>query len=281
MEHKLTPKVSIVEKTDKEKKENSNEEEEEQQETMKEKISIFNSLNQPMMLKNIAIALGVLVVALCVGFIVYQFYTKKAQQKIDICVQDKMDGYEKRLKEMSEQNELVIGENTRLTQRMNDLQNEYNKLLESSNDITKNTKKQAVFKTTKKPTQKNITIDEDNEYTVEHLNFDDAPINKNKKRVNPQQALKTHINENAKKSYDKKQSMIRQQMDNDRDEQEEREQFEIQQQLGLTREINDEKIMKLVDEQDNEQKVELITEDDKNEEIADDQLEEIDSSLIA
>lgn len=249
-------------------------------------VSLFEKLNQPALLKNIVIALGVIIVVICVGFIVYQFYTRKAQQKIDICQQEKIDSYENKLNELNEKTEEYITENNKLNVKLTELQKSYNELLETNKKLEYNNKPQAVFKTSAKPKSQRqkiqkIDMDEDNEYAVERINFDDAPINtKNKKNINPKQALKTHINESAKKAYDKKQLAIRQQMDTNDDEQEEQEQFEIRQQLGLTRELNDDKIMSLIDEQQNEEQNNAI-EDVENNDVQDEQVEEIDSTLIA
>lgn len=248
-------------------------------------VSFFEKLNQPALLKNIVIALGVIIIVICVGFVVYQFYTRKAQQKIDICQQEKIDSYENKLNELNEQAEGYINENNRLNAKLTELQNSYNELLETNKKLEYNNKPQAVFKTSAKPKSQHqkvqqMEIDEDNEYTVEHVNFDDAPINgKNKKNINTKQALKSHINESAKKSYDRKQSAIRQQMNTNDDEQEEREQFEIRQQLGLTREINDDKIMELINEQQNEEQ-NKVTEVVENNDTEDEPVVEIDS-LIA
>lgn len=250
------PKITLIEEKDEEKKEELSEDEDDIN-VEEIKSSMFERFGHPTILKRLVIALSVIIVVICIGFVIYQFYTKRAQQKFDICQQDKMSSYEKRIHELSEHADLMMHENRDLTNRLTTLENEYKNAIENVKKLEYENKPQTVYRVNKKAKKQPQRMepeteddsDETNEYTVEHPKFQDAPISKGKKKVNPQQALKTHINEGAKKAYDKKQSMIQQQMDNDREEEMEQEQKEIQKQLGLGREINDEKLMEIADEQ--------------------------------
>ena len=238
---------------------------------------VIDAFSNPSILKKLVIALSVIIIVVCVGFMIYQFYSKGAQRKLDICQQEKMASYKKQIDEYEERTDTLSNENNELTTRLSTLQSEYDKLVEVNRKLAEYEQKpQTVFRTTPKKTQKKQQVVEsqdenDNEYTVEHPQFDDVPISKNKKKINPQQALKAHINENAKKAYDKKQSAIRSQMDDEQDvlEEQERGQMEIQKELGLGREINDAKLMELAEEQEAIQDVNT------------DDVVEIDESLIA
>ena len=255
-------------------------ESEEEDETECQKIPLSEKMEQPCILKKIVIALSVTIIIICIGFVVYQFYTKRANQKIEICHQSKCEAYEKRLRDMSLHNDELVHENDSLMRKMDDIKKEYERELESVSSRTSNDK-QVVYKTSKKSKKQikhDIVSDEEfdeDDFAVEHVKFDDAPITKGKKKLNPQQALKTHINKGAREAYDKKQTAIQQQMENDREIEEEceREQIEIQKQLGLSREINDEKLIELANEQQQEEANHL--------EELDDGVVEIDQSLIA
>lgn len=278
---KMTAEEEQPKQTHKE-EDDSDDEEEIPQKMAKRPLS--ETFNNPSVLKRIVIALCVVVIVICAGFVVYQFYTKGAQKKVDICQQEKITAYEKQLQEISEQCTNLVNENQLISSKVSALQAENSRLIEEKNRVeTYEKKPQAVYRTSKKPKKQHIEADkeelnemnEDNEYSVEHPTFDDAPITRGKKKINPQQALKTHINEGAKKAYDKKQSAIRSQMDEDREETEEREQMEIQQQLGLGRKINDEKLMELVNEQ------EAANQQEANQLESVEDIVEIDQSLIA
>ena len=272
---KITAEEELPKQTHKE--DDSDDDEEIPPKMVKRPLS--ETFNNPSVLKRIVIALCVVVIVICAGFVVYQFYTKGAQKKVDICQQEKITAYEKQLEEISEQCTNLVNENQLISSKISALQAENSRLIEEKNRAeTYEKKPQAVYRTSKKSKKQHVEADkdefnemnnEDDEYAVEHPTFDDAPITRGKKKINPQQALKTHINEGAKKAYDKKQSAIRSQMDEDREETEEREQMEIQQQLGLGRKINDEKLMELANEQEANQ-LESVEE-----------IVEIDQSLIA
>lgn len=278
---KTTNNLKLLETNEDNKKEEDKDECEEKS-TMR--LSVIEKIGNPFVLKKIIIALSVFVIVICVVFAVYQFYCKKSQLKIDLCQQNKIDAYEKKIEELTHNMESMVCENNQLNERIGVLQNDYRQMEETIKKAEYESKPQAVFRTTKKGKKQHHTEpieDEDdnvevNEYTVEHPKFDDAPITRQKKKVNPQQALKSHINEGAKKAYDKKQSMIQQQMDNDRDDEEEREQIEIQKQLGLGREINDEKLMELAEEQSRDEINVNIRQNDNLEDVIG-----IDESLIA
>lgn len=271
--------------------ENDNEGEEDD-----ERPSMLDMMGSAGMLKKVVIALSVIIIVICVGFIIYQFYTKRNQQRIDICTQDRICEYERRINELEEQSNEVIADNTKMAQQFSALQNEYNNYIQHVEQQRKeeyNKKPQVIYKTTNKKKPAKIHHEEesedvDDEYAVDIKQFDDAPIkSKNKKKVNPQQALKNRINEQAKKAYDKKQTAIQQQMDNEDDD--DGEQQEIQQQLGLSRNINEKKLMALADEQEQqqEQQEQHNTQDgphiDNNDEGVglNDEVVEIDPTLIA
>ena len=272
-------KIKSLKKESQEDEEYDNEEEEtkEKPKSAGKMPVIIDAFSNPSILKKLVIALSVIIIVVCIGFMVYQFYSKGAQRKLDICQQEKMASYKKQIEEFEEKTETLDNENHELTNRLSTLQSEYDKLVETNRKLAEYEQKpQTVFRTTPKKTQKKQQVVEqqdenDNEYTVEHPQFNDVPISKNKKKINPQQVLKAHINENAKKAYDKKQSAIRSQMDDEQDilDEQERGQMVIQKELGLGREINDAKLMELADEQEAIQ------------DINTDEVAEIDESLIA
>ena len=265
-----------------------------EEEDEKEGNNMLSGFASVSVLKKLVIALSVIIIVICIGFIVYQFYSKRNQQKIDICTQDKISNYERRIDELEQQSNEVIADNTKLAQQITSIQNEYNNYVHHTEQQRKeeySKKPQVIYKSSSKKKQAKLHQDEyddttdNDDYAIEFKQFDDAPVkSKNKKKVNPQQALKNRINEQAKKAYDKKQTAIQRQMDNEDDD--EGEQQEIQQQLGLSRNINEKKLMELANEQEQTQQEQLKqaqsdTHKDNNEGVGlNDEVEEIDSSLI-
>lgn len=279
---KETNKVVLIDDK-KEKEESAKENFEERDDIVQLTPAMFDKFNNPFILKKIVIILGVVIIIGCISFAVYQFYSKRSQLKVELCQQEKIDAYETKITELTQHIEVIACENNNMNAQIAELQTANKELEEQKKKTEYESKPQAVFRTTKKGKKQHHVEqleddgdEETNEFTVEHPKFDDAPITKQKKKVNPQQALKSHINEAAKKSYDRKQSMIQQQMDNDREDEEEREQFEIQKQLGLSREINDEKLMELAEEQANAETNVRVQHTEDLEEVVG-----IDESLIA
>lgn len=269
-------------------KDNKKDKDDDDEETdNKERSNLQSSLDSPKTLKIFVIILAVLIVIVCIGFIVYQKYNTKNNNRLKVCHEDEIEGYKNQINDMKEKYETNLinlkHENESLISRLSSLQKDYDENITmknnksyNNNDIIKIHKTKPQQKENKKhisQSEEENNMNEDDEYYIEHKNFEDAPIKQQKKQLNKRQALKNHINNGAKEAYDRKQMINQQIAENQAKEIEDmnEEQINIQHELGLSREINEEKLNKIIEEE--EQKL-------NNQQTNLDDIDTIDPTLI-